>query len=150
MVKLATKKRLNARKKNSTCIAVAARKGTIPTNCRIPSRITCNAIISGTYPWYIRTPEKKEGHKGKKQKGKRRKKRKKNETKTNKRSGRRPSPEGIRLLFTGTISPRIFPVDGPIEGRHNNTRRKTRKEKKRAETELKKAIISVSICMSSW
>ena len=40
------------------------------------------------------------------------------------RAGRRPSPEGTRLLFAGTISPMICPDDGPTEGRHDKTRRK--------------------------
>ena len=64
----------------------------------------------------------------------------KNKTKINMHSGRWPSPEGTRLLFAGTISPVVCPGDGPTEGRHDETRRKTRqqnkgKEKKRAETQ---------------
>ena len=31
------------------------------------------------------------------------------------RSGRRPSPEGTRLLFAVTISPMICPVDGRLQ-----------------------------------
>ena len=46
-------------------------------------------------------------------------------------SGRRPSPTGTRLLFAGTISPMICPVDGPAEGRHEKTRRKIRQEEGR-------------------
>ena len=65
------------------------------------------------------------------------------------RSWRRPSPEGTRLLLAGTISPVMCSVDGPTEGRHDKTRRKTRKEKKRIEqnTELKK---QSNIPISSW
>ena len=37
----------------------------------------------------------------------------KHETKTNiMRSGSRPSPEGTRLLFAGTVSPMMCPADG--------------------------------------
>ena len=42
------------------------------------------------------------------------------------RSGRRPIPEGTRLLFAGTINLMICPGDVPTEGRHK-TRRKARK-----------------------
>ena len=38
--------------------------------------------------------------------------------KTSMRAGRRPSPGGTKLLFAGTISPMICPVDGSTEGRH--------------------------------
>ena len=62
-------------------------------------------------------------------------KERKNETKIIMRSGRRPSPERTGLLFADTISPMICPGDGPTEGRHVKTRRKTGKEKKRAETQ---------------
>ena len=73
--------------------------------------------------YIIRTPQKddsKKGKKGNKQKGKgkKTKKGKKNEAENNMRSGRRPSPEGSRLLFAGTLSPMICPVDVPAEGRH--------------------------------
>ena len=58
---------------------------------------------------------------------------------------RRPSPEGTRSLFAGTISRTICVGDGPTEGRHDKTRRKARKKrilKKRREessdTELEK------------
>ena len=76
------------------------------------------------------------------------------------RAGRRPSPEGTRLLFAGTISPTICLGDGPTEGRHDKTRRKARKrkekkneetkrkEKKRAATQSSKNQTSIS--MSSW
>ena len=49
-----------------------------------------------------------------KQTGKRKKGKKvKNETKTNiMRSGSRPSPDGIILLFAGTVSPMMCPADG--------------------------------------
>ena len=53
------------------------------------------------------------------------------------RSGRRPSSEGTRLLFAGTISPTTRPVNGPTEGRQKRTRRKARQEEGR-DTEPKK------------
>ena len=38
--------------------------------------------------------------------------------------GRRPSPEGTRLLIAGTISPpMISPFDGPTDRRHEKTKR---------------------------
>ena len=37
------------------------------------------------------------------------------------------------LLYAGTISPIVCPVDGLTEGRHEKTRRKTGRQKKRAE-----------------
>ena len=43
------------------------------------------------------------------------------------RSGCRPSPEGTRLLFAGTIGLMICLGDVPTEGRHDKTRRKARK-----------------------
>ena len=49
------------------------------------------------------------------------------------RSGRRPSPEGTRLLFAGTISPMMYLSGGPTEGRYDTTRRKARKKKKKIE-----------------
>ena len=57
------------------------------------------------------------------------------------RSGRRPSPEGTRLLFAGAIvlSPMICQDDGPTESRHDKTRWKTRQEKKRQENKIKDA-----------
>ena len=92
---------------------------------------------------------KKRAKKGKKkqQKKKRRKERRK-ENRIKKtsyiRAGRRPSPEGTRLLFSGTISPTICLGDGPTEKRHNKTRHKARKTIKmkkkgeRSDTELEK------------
>ena len=100
-----------------------------------------------TYDTYTRkktkTRVKKERNrkekKEKKQKGNKLKEEKKGKTKTSVHSGSRPSPEGARLLFGGTISPMMCPVDGPAEGRHATTRRKTRKEKEEGrDTELKK------------
>ena len=96
----------------------------------------------------MRTPEKgdwkglvyKEGQqKGNTSAKRKEQKGKKTETKTLcMRAGRRPSPEGTRLLFAGTISPMICLGDGPTEGRHDQTRRKAGKEKekkkKREET----------------
>ena len=87
-------------------------QGTFSTDCK------SNCIIIGL-----------RRKKGKKQKGKS-KKRKKKKTKKKIRSGRRPISEGTRLLFAGTISPMMCPVDGPTEGRHEKTRRKTRQHKK--------------------
>ena len=59
--------------------------------------------------------------------------------------------QGAGRVTAGTISPITFPGDVPTEGRHDNTRRKTRKEKKRAETELKnKNKNKISISMYSW
>ena len=54
--------------------------------------------------------------------------------------------KGTRLLFAGTISPVICPVDGPTEGRHDKTRRKTKQEEGR-DTELKN---KTSSPMSIW
>ena len=54
------------------------------------------------------------------------------------RTGRRPSPEGTRLLFAGTISPTICLGDGPTEGRHDKTRRKARKRKEKKNEETKR------------
>ena len=74
----------------------------------VPSRITCNEIIPETYPWYIRTPEKRQQIKNKKYEGQKitenenkekEKKRKANindKKKTDVLSGRRPSPQRIR------------------------------------------------------
>ena len=45
-------------------------------------------------------------------------------------SGCRPSLEGTRVLYTCTSSPMICPVDGPTQGRHEETRRKTRRGKR--------------------
>ena len=59
---------------------------------------------------------------------KRRKKRKTAENKLE--SGRRPSPEGTKLLFAGAISPMMHPGDGATEGRHDKIRRETRQDKK--------------------
>ena len=47
------------------------------------------------------------------------------------RSGRKPSPEGTRLPFAGTISSMICPVDGPTGGRHKRTRQNTIQEEGR-------------------
>ena len=66
------------------------------------------------------------------------------------RAGRRPSPEGTRMLFAGTISPTICLGEGPTEGRHDTTRRKAspKKKKKRAAVQTSKNLTSFS--MSSW
>ena len=123
---------------------------------------------------YIR--KRREGRKGKKQQTKREeneRKTKETETKTKEnerkrkktnenerkrkpkqilRSGRRPSPEGITLLFAGTISRMICPVHGQTEGRHDNTRRKTRQDNKRrgqghrATKKKQNKIISAFMC----
>ena len=67
------------------------------------------------------------------------KERKKKRNKNFMRAGRRPSPEGTRSLFAGTISPTMCLGDGPTEGRHDKTKRKAkkimgeRKEKKKQE-----------------
>ena len=66
-------------------------QGTVLTGCGIPSRITCNQPIPGTYPWYQISvhPKKDEAKKQKKkyEKGKQERKRKgkKNETNSNMR-----------------------------------------------------------------
>ena len=66
-----------------TCTAVllqlyqVVRKERYYRGVGIPSLITCNEIIPGACPWYIRTPE--EDKKGKEQKGK--EKKEKNENK---------------------------------------------------------------------
>ena len=62
--------------------------------------------------------ENEEGQKRREDTGKE-KKRNEKETKTNMRSGRRPNPEGTRLLFAGTISPRMISADGPIGAKQN-------------------------------
>ena len=51
------------------------------------------------------------------------------------RSGRRPSPEGIRLLFAGTISPWYVQVGDEPKQKDDTTRPdgKQEKEKKRKE-----------------
>ena len=51
------KKRLDGRKQKNICTAVPVRKRTVLliASCDAPSRITCNQIITGTYPWYIST-----------------------------------------------------------------------------------------------
>ena len=54
---------------------------------------------------------------------------------SNMHSGRRPSPEGTKLVFVGTIIPMIRAVDGPTKARHE--RPDGRQDKKRAETELR-------------
>ena len=81
------------------------------------------------------TPQKqdrraKKGEKGKKKRGNEKgNKEEKKRTKINMRSGRRPGLEGTRSLFAGTISHVICPGDGPTEGCHDKTRRKTSQEK---------------------
>ena len=72
-------------------------------------------IIPATCPWYTRTPERTQKKKKKNRKSE------KNKTTGNTRSAPRPNPEGTDLLFAGTISLTIFPVDGPTEGRHEKT-----------------------------
>ena len=57
------------------------------------------------------------------------------------RSGRRPSPEGTRMLFAGTITQMLCLVDGPKEGRHDKTRLKTRQENKGRGRENKAAVL---------
>ena len=107
MVAKHNKKRLDGRKQNNTRTAVPVRKVTVLTSCDTPSRITCNQIITGTYPWYIRTcvhPTKKSEKRERGKQYRKEKKRKKNESKTKMRSWPRPSPEGKRLLFARTIS----------------------------------------------
>ena len=77
------------------------------------------------------------GKKG--QKRKQEQKGKKNETNTScMRAGRRPRPEGTRLLFAGTIGSTICLDDGPTEARQDKTRRKARKIKKKKERKEKK------------
>ena len=48
--------------KSVSCTAVPARKGTAPNEMwyDTPSRVICNEIIPGMYPWYTRTPEKED------------------------------------------------------------------------------------------
>ena len=53
------------------------------------------------------------------------------------RAGRRPSPEGTKMMFAGTISPTICLRDGQTKERHDNTKRRARKEKKREEKKRK-------------
>lgn len=52
------------------------------------------------------------------------------------RSGRRPRPEGTRLLLAGTINPKIF----QLMDSNKDARRKPdgRQDKKRVETKSKK------------
>ena len=77
----------------------------------------------------------KSAKRGEKEKKKKQRKERKNKQKTScMRAGRRPSPEGTRLLFAGTVSPMISLGDGPTERRHDKSRRKASKnEKKRIE-----------------
>ena len=80
----------------------------------------------------------KRAKRGGKEKKKKQRKERKNKQKTScMRAGRRPSPEGTRLLFAGTVSPMISLGDGPTERRHDKSRRrqakKKRTEKKRKE-----------------
>ena len=92
------------------------------------------------------------------QERKKRKERKPKQTSLSMRAGRRPSPEGTRLLFAGTISPMICLGDGSTEerqaeGRHDKTRQKSRnrkkqKTKKSAATQSSKNQTIMS--MSSW
>ena len=77
---------------------------------------------------------------GKKGKQEKKRKERKTEQKTSyMRAGRRPSPEGTRSLFAGTISPMICPGDGPTEGRHDKTRRKARKKEKKRKMQRHRA-----------
>ena len=90
--------------------------------------------IHGTY---IHTPMKEEKKKVKKERNTKLKKKKEKNEKANKmRSGRRPSPEGPRIMLAGTITPMICPVYGPTGGR---PRQKTRQENKRKRAETYRA-----------
>ena len=97
-------------------ITSTQRNGTNKLRYTIPYHLQPNDTINicAVYT-YTRKKKYEEGQKGKEQKER---KQKKNETKTNMWSGRRPSPEGTRLLFVGTLSPITCSVDGPTEGRH--------------------------------
>ena len=53
------------------------------------------------------------------------------------RSGRRPSPEGTRWLFAGTINPMMCSVDGPTEGKYE--KKTDGRQEKRAGTQSSKA-----------
>ena len=44
---------LDGRKQHIMSTAVPVRKKTVLTSCGVPSRITCNESIPGTYPWYM-------------------------------------------------------------------------------------------------
>ena len=79
-----------------------------------------------SYKYFIE--KKKETGRNKRQK-KQKKQRTKDEKKKPLCSGRRPSPEGTKLAFAGTISPpTMCPLDAPTEGRHDEAKRKTRQE----------------------
>ena len=74
------------------------------------------------YQWSIcvHPKKKKTTKKGKNERNRSEKEKESKEMKqkTSMRAGRRPSPGGTKLLFAGTISPMICPVDGSTEGRH--------------------------------
>ena len=88
-----------------TAVVVPVRKGTVPTSCGIPSLITRNEIIPGTYIHgiYVRTyntytRKRRLRSLGEKERNRKSEKRNRNETETNMRPGRRPSPDGPELL----------------------------------------------------
>ena len=63
----------------------------------------------------------------------------KHETKTNiMRSGSRPSPEGTRLLFAGTVSPMMCAADGR-QKHEGNARRRTSQDEGRYKAEKNKS-----------
>ena len=121
-------KRIDGRKKKHekkvqtiTWTVVPVRKGTVPKRALVCHPESVAVVYTDLV--HPKKEAKQVAKKGKKTK---------NKTKTNIRSGRRPSPEGTRLLFAGPISPinMICPVDGPTVGRHEKTRRTTRQAQK--------------------
>ena len=134
----------------NACTAVPVSKGSVLTTCGTYHLVSLyNEVIPGAYPWHIRAPQKGRVKKGKKKNRKniKVKKRKKMKQKTSMRSGRRPSPEGARLLVAGTINPMICPVDGPTKGRHGKTRRKTiqkRGQRQRAKKQNQQSYVQLA------
>ena len=85
------------------------------------------------------------------QERKKRKERKPKQKSLRMRAGRRPSPEGTRLLFAGKIGPMICLGDRPTEGRHKirqkaiKKKKKKHKQKKRAATQTSKKQKGISM-----
>ena len=97
-------------------------------SCGIPSRVTCDEITTGTYPWYCMYTRKK--RKGKEEKRRRDKERRNTGKKENEKRSKHTCGRGAgrvprtRSPFTGTISRMICPADGPRKGRHKKTRKR--------------------------
>ena len=122
--KQATKKGVTMEEyKNHTRTAAPVLKGTLLTNCVIPSRTTCSEITP-TYTQYVHP--NKETKKGKRNEAERKRKYlKRNENKHALRA-QAESPQGARLLFDGTISlPMIYLTIGPTGNRRTARKHQT-------------------------